>query len=162
MKMNPPVSNPTLDPMAQPAPQPPNPAAYNSTPFLQPSPSFPAQQARLPPALSAAEMYALSGRDMPAETPNQQNQQNHTHQNYHQQRRSGSFVTSPTALGGANEAGQHWLVSSSEPRIFPGLVSRSQRRDSMRQSSMSEKDGLGFGAGPAPAPAAGAGAGKEE
>ena len=31
-------------------------------------------------------------------------------------------------------------LSPSEPRIFPGLVSRSQRRDSLRQSSMSETD----------------------
>lgn len=31
-------------------------------------------------------------------------------------------------------------LSASEPRIFPGVVSRTQRRDSLRQSSMSETD----------------------
>jgi len=36
-------------------------------------------------------------------------------------------------------------LSGSEPRIFPGLVSRSQRRDSQRQGSSSEADNPDYG-----------------
>jgi AMP deaminase len=34
-------------------------------------------------------------------------------------------------------------LSGSEPKIFPGIVSRRQRRDSLRKSSMSETDDPG-------------------
>ena len=34
-------------------------------------------------------------------------------------------------------------LSGSEPKIFPGIVSKRQRRDSLRQNSMSETDDHG-------------------
>ena len=68
--------------------------------------------------------------------------------------RNSSTITSPKLAGLGRETS--WPVdgygdlhlSGSEPRIFPGIVSRTQRRDSragqaVRQGSQSETDGDG-------------------
>lgn len=47
--------------------------------------------------------------------------------------------TSPSGGGGASGGGDLHL-SSSEPRIYPGMISRRQRTNSMRQSSVHDVD----------------------
>ncbi|KAH8674709.1 hypothetical protein BGZ60DRAFT_372501 [Tricladium varicosporioides] len=101
---------------------------------------FPAQAARIRTSHSLAQ---LDGHQLA--------NANGTHVQHGTSRdpttRGNSIVSSPHLGGISREAS--WPVegfsdlhlSGSEPRIFPGIVSRSQRRDSVaRQSSMSETD----------------------
>ncbi|KAK2624304.1 hypothetical protein QTJ16_006254 [Diplocarpon rosae] len=53
--------------------------------------------------------------------------------------RTSSTLASPH-ISGLGEAFSDLHLSASEPRIFPGMVSRTQRKDSARKSSMSETD----------------------
>ncbi|CAL3967021.1 unnamed protein product [Diplocarpon coronariae] len=53
--------------------------------------------------------------------------------------RASSTLASPH-MSGLGEAFNDLNLSASEPRIFPGVVSRTQRRDTARKSSMSETD----------------------
>lgn len=50
-------------------------------------------------------------------------------------------ATSPSGRGGGGASGGGDLhLSSSEPRIYPGMISRRQRTNSLRQSSTHEGD----------------------
>jgi AMP deaminase len=108
-------------------------AVDNSQPYQQ----FPAQAARLRTSHSHVQ---LNVQDSPAT-------------GHHQQRpvsrdptsESASGLTSPSLIAKENSwpverfADRH--ISASEPRIFPGIVSRHHRRQSsVRKSSMSETD----------------------
>ncbi|KAA8564636.1 hypothetical protein MFRU_013g01830 [Monilinia fructicola] len=100
----------------------------------------PAQAARIPPSHSQLHLDAhfkphQKGSDSPSgyATPNQNTQPN-------------SSFNSPLS---ANRGRESWglepgfsdlHLSGSEPRIFPGLVSRKQRRDSIRKNSVTESD----------------------
>ena len=59
---------------------------------------------------------------------------------------SSPVASSPLAISGADrEASGNWapadaILSGNELRYFPGVVSRSQRKNSTRQSSMHETD----------------------
>lgn len=105
---------------------------------------FPAQAARIPQSHSQVHIDSHQaginqGRD------GQQSQpaisRGHT-------RTNSASMTSPNLAGLTRETS--WPVeafgdlhlSGSEPRIFPGVVSRTQRRDSVRKSSMSETDDI--------------------
>jgi AMP deaminase len=100
---------------------------------------FPAQAARIPTSLSQVQLDQ-QGFGSPIQPPTTRD---HTRQN--------SSVASPrlAGLGGREtswpvEGFTALHISGSEPRIFPGVVSRTQRRDSLvRQSSMSETDDHG-------------------
>lgn len=97
------------------------------------SPSFPAQQARLPPSSSAVDMTTLSGRENLSIGAAALSR-----------RQSSSVVPSTSAQGPTSrwpaEGIAHAGMIAGEPRIFPGVVSKSARRDSIRQGSMSERD----------------------
>ncbi|KAF7890458.1 hypothetical protein EAF00_008773 [Botryotinia globosa] len=101
----------------------------------------PAQAARIPPSHSQLHLDShfkphQKGTDSPSgyATPNQQTQPN------------SSFNSPISANKGREkswglEAGFSDLhLSGSEPRIFPGLVSRKQRRESNRKNSVTESD----------------------
>lgn len=111
---------------------------------------FPAQAARIPVTHSQTKLDAAHPQQPPQEngSPLQPTtSRDHT--------RNSSMVTSPKLAGLAretswpHEGGYGDLhLSGSEPRIFPGVVSRTQRRDSkagqaVRQGSQSETDGDG-------------------
>lgn len=92
---------------------------------------FPAQAARIPTSHSQLQLDLL-----------QQTQANGSPLT-----RPNSNLTSPHMSGLTREASwpleafSDLHLSASEPRIFPGVVSRTQRRDStVRKSSMSETD----------------------
>lgn len=97
----------------------------------QPYQQFPAQAARIPASHSQVQLDHLQqgqAHGSPLTRPN-------------------SNLTSPHISGLTREASwpleafSDLHLSASEPRIFPGVVSRTQRRDSIvRKSSMSETD----------------------
>lgn len=102
---------------------------------------FPAQAARIPHSLSQVHMESQNmGRDGHQSQP--ASSRDHT-------RANSTNVTSPNLQGLTRETS--WPVeafgdmhlSGSEPRIFPGVVSRTQRRDSLvKRGSMSETDDI--------------------
>lgn len=117
-------------------------ASYSTVPAegSQPYQQFPAQSARIPVSHSQVQLDAL-------QSANGSPRHQHPHSRDHS--RPNSSVTSPHLGGMARETS--WPIdgfsdlhlSGSEPRIFPGIVSR-QRMDSLvRQSSMSETDDHG-------------------
>jgi AMP deaminase len=100
---------------------------------------YPAQAARVPTSHSQVH---LDGQ-----VPSTANASPLLHGKSHEQPPIKNAMTSPHLSGKGRESS--WPVegfgdlhlSGSEPRIFPGVVSRTQRRDSLvRQSSMSETD----------------------
>ena len=98
------------------------------------TPAFPAQAARIPATHSTTDASSTVTPSTAQEGL----------QNQPQRRQSGSTLASPTGLGTAptwplDELG-HLHISGAEPRIFPGVVSRTARRGSVRQGSSSEKD----------------------
>ncbi|KAL2066541.1 hypothetical protein VTL71DRAFT_2612 [Oculimacula yallundae] len=112
-----------------------------ATPSYQ---QFPAQAARIPTSHSANQLDNLQQ----SQTQNQQQSMGSP------LTRPNSNLTSPHMSGLSRE--QSWPLeaftdlhlSASEPRIFPGVVSRTQRRDSVvRKSSASETDDGGHSAG---------------
>ncbi|KAE9372206.1 AMP deaminase [Stipitochalara longipes BDJ] len=121
----------------------------NSTTAHEPLPSyqqFPAQAARIPVNHSQTKLDNQQPQQENGSPLQPTTSIDHT--------RNSSMVTSPKLAGLARETG--WPVegygdlhlSGSEPRIFPGVVSRTQRRDSkagqaVRQGSQSETDGDG-------------------
>jgi AMP deaminase len=109
---------------------------------------FPAQAARIPVTHSQGKA------DSHPPQPPQENGSPLQPTTSRDHTRNSSIVASPKLAGLARET--NWPVdgygdlhlSGSEPRIFPGVVSRTQRRDSkagqvVRQGSQSETDGDG-------------------
>ncbi|KAH8794493.1 hypothetical protein F5882DRAFT_288836 [Hyaloscypha sp. PMI_1271] len=109
---------------------------------------FPAQAARIPATHSQTKL------DSHPQQPPQENGSPLQPTASRDNTRNSSIVASPKLAGLARET--TWPVegygdlhlSGSEPRIFPGVVSRTQRRDSkvgqaVRQGSQSETDGDG-------------------
>ncbi|KAI9761965.1 MAG: protein phosphatase 2A regulatory subunit cdc55 [Chaenotheca gracillima] len=124
MHTNPSASNPMLDyAQQQPAPQ----------PLPHSPPTFPAQAARIPTSFSNHDMAALNN-------PND----NANAQQPHQPpvRSSSMVMQSQPGLPPLDAMGQLHL-DGAEPKIFPGVISRKSRRQSVRQQSASEKDGDG-------------------
>jgi AMP deaminase len=120
--------------------------AADSVPSYQ---QFPAQAARIPVTHSQTKLDTHLQAPQENGSPIQPGtSRDHTRNS------SMSVVTSPKLAGMSRETS--WPaegygdlhLSGSEPRIFPGVVSRTQRRDSKagmvaRQGSMSETDGDG-------------------
>jgi AMP deaminase len=119
--------------------------AVDSVPSYQ---QFPAQAARMPVNMSQNK---LDTHPQQSSLENGSPLQPTVSRDY---MRNNSTVTSPKLAGLARETS--WPVegygdlhlSGNEPRIFPGIVSRTQRRDSragqaVRQNSQSETDGDG-------------------
>ncbi|KAH7413287.1 hypothetical protein BKA64DRAFT_660708 [Cadophora sp. MPI-SDFR-AT-0126] len=106
-------------------------------PTFQSYQQFPAQSARIPTSHSQVQLDLHQNQAQASGSPLQQATNT----------RPNSNLTSPHISSLTREAS--WPVeafsdlhlSGSEPRIFPGVVSRTQRRDSVvRKSSMSETD----------------------
>lgn len=105
----------------------------------QPYQQFPAQAARIPTSHSQAQLDQQSS---------QANGSPLQHARSRELAYNNSVITSPHLASLSRETS--WPVvegfgdlhlSGSEPRIFPGIVSRTQRRDSLvRKSSVSETD----------------------
>jgi AMP deaminase len=119
--------------------------AVDSVPSYQ---QFPAQAARIPVSYSQTKLDTHPPQPQQEEGSPLQPTTSRDHT------RNSSIVMSPKPAGVARETS--WPVdgygdlhlSGSEPRIFPGVVSRTQRRDSkagqaVRQGSQSETDGDG-------------------
>lgn len=102
---------------------------------------FPAQAARIPQSHSQVHIDTQQTINQGREGSQSQPATSRGHT-----RTNSASVTSPNLAGLTRETS--WPVeafgdlhlSGSEPRIFPGVVSRTQRRDSVRKSSMSETD----------------------
>ena len=118
-------------------------AALDTLPSYQ---QFPAQAARIPVNHSQTKLDTQQPTQENGSPLQPATSRDHT--------RTSSVVLSPKLAGLARETS--WPVdgygdlhlSGSEPRIFPGVVSRTQRRDSragqaVRQGSQSETDGDG-------------------
>ncbi|KAH8593334.1 hypothetical protein B0O99DRAFT_627848 [Bisporella sp. PMI_857] len=101
---------------------------------------YPAQQARIPSSHSQLhpDNHGTQAHGSPSQPPTRENTI------------TAASIASPHIEGISRQA--TWPVegfgdlhiSASEPRIFPGLVSRPQRRDSTRQNSSSETDNPDF------------------
>ncbi|EDN91991.1 hypothetical protein SS1G_07853 [Sclerotinia sclerotiorum 1980 UF-70] len=105
----------------------------------------PAQAARIP--LSHSQLHVDShlkhhqkGTDSPSgyATPNQQTQPNSSFNSPH------SANKGREKSWGLEASFSDLHLSGSEPRIFPGLVSRKQRRESTRKNSVTESDEHGL------------------
>lgn len=101
---------------------------------------FPAQAARIPPSHSQLHLDSHitsqpKGTHSPSgyATPNQQTQPNSLYNSPHSANKGRE---SSWPLEGFTDL----HLSGSEPRIFPGVVSRKQRRDSIRKDSGTESD----------------------
>lgn len=104
---------------------------------------FPAQAARIPTSHSQINLDTQY-----------QSSNNHISELSSKEQIHNPLLTSPHLSGLSREAS--WPVegfgdlhlSASEPRMFPGLVSRKQRKDSVvRKSSQSETDDLAYASG---------------
>lgn len=104
---------------------------------------FPAQAARIPVSHSRDQLEAQHGSQA-TDSPLQR-----AHSRDPSNANTNANMTSPLLASLAREPS--WPVegfgdlhlSASEPKIFPGIVSMTQRRNSLRQSSMSETDDHG-------------------
>lgn len=119
-------------------------ASSSTIPIESAAPSyhqFPAQAARIPTSHSQVQLD--HGAHMSSISAQHTGSREQTHT-----RTNSSTITSPSNLASMSretswpvEGFSEMHISGSEPRIFPGLVSRPQRRDSLiRKSSMSETD----------------------
>ncbi|KAI9650975.1 AMP deaminase [Ciborinia camelliae] len=101
----------------------------------------PAQAARIPPSHSQVHLDShfrshQKGAESPSgyATPNQNTQPNSSFNSPH------SANKGREKSWGLEASFSDLHLSGSEPKIFPGLVSRKQRRESIRKSSMTESD----------------------
>lgn len=117
--------------------------AVDTTAQAQPYQPFPAQAARIRQNPSQVHLADDHPRTGSSSHPGNQSPLMHP---------SSNAITSPNTGIRERDTSSSWPVegfadlhlSGSEPRIFPGVVSRGQRRDSIRQSSISETDGVDF------------------
>jgi AMP deaminase len=119
-------------------------------------PLGPTQQARLNPSTSAVDKSNLQNH--PTSPTSTKESGNFDHQS-----RSSSMTINPSVLPapqpGGSTASQQWQADeeaagltrtasnatlSDEPRIFPGVVSRSRRRSSMRSSVVEDGAYMGY------------------
>lgn len=133
----PPIEEPLPFTSSQPPPSPTSSVktniSSNTVPTEVAGPSysqFPAQAARIPPSHSQIHLDHTANGSAPQHNHNNSASANSPH------------IRSPSRESSWPIEGFSDLhLSGSEPRIFPGLVSRSQRRDSVaKQNSMSETD----------------------
>ena len=120
-------------------------------------PLFPAQQARLNPSASAADMASVSAQ--PASPTSTKDSGN-----FERPRRTSSMTInpSPVSIAQAQHSPNQYATEEpnlglsrttssvnldGEPRIFPGVVSRSRRRSSMRNSQIEDGDVTGAHSG---------------
>lgn len=126
-------------------------------------PLYPTQQARLNPSASAADITNLQAQPTsPTSTKDSGNFERH--------RRSSSMTINPSVVSalhsqqtpGASTSSPQWppdeqnlvltrttssVTLDGEPRLFPGVVSRSRRRSSMRNSQLEEGEATGARSG---------------
>lgn len=109
----------------------------------QPYQQHPVQAARIPPSHSQLHLDShfnfkphQKSTDSPSgyATPNQHTQPNSSFNSPH------SANKGREKSWGLDAGFSDLHLSGSEPRIFPGLVSRKQRRDSIRKNSVTDSD----------------------